>query len=231
MKLRIKLLIVVVSFFIFTLPAHASELSDLIKKADAAFHADDYETAAELYTKALEIEPTDYMAWLNLGFSLAELERYDESLKCYDKAKKLGAPFTKITHCNDKAVELNGIANIYKLNYKNPEKAIEYFLMSLEADPSDAGISNSIAWTYRDIGQYEKSEEYFKLSLKTNSLFENPYGALGTLYYENIDSFGSPDKVILCLSIASKVIDPNSKYVADDLKKIRECQELLKNQQ
>ena len=52
MKFQIKSLIVILSLLVFIIPAHASELSDLIEEADAAFFDDDCETAVVLYTQA-----------------------------------------------------------------------------------------------------------------------------------------------------------------------------------
>lgn len=117
-------MIVILSLFLFIIPAHASELSKLIEKADAAFHADDYKTAAELYTKAIKIDSSDYMAWLNLGFSLAELERYDESLKCYEKAVKLGTLFRETSPIKGESQKwyLEGV----KYENTNTKKALEY---------------------------------------------------------------------------------------------------------
>jgi len=228
MKFRIKPLIVILSLFLFIIPAHASELSKLIEKADAAFHADDYETAAELYTQALEIDPTDYMAWLNLGFSLAELERYDESLKCYEKAVELGAPFVRAlnpgdaSELYDKAIE----------NYENGdyEKALKYYIEALEKSPSNAMILYGIGWTHTRMGNSMKGENYFKKAIKANPLFKSSYYPLGARYYDRKESPGAPEKCIHFVSVYY-LLSPEDEVVEYSRRMIEECQELLENQQ
>jgi tetratricopeptide (TPR) repeat protein len=89
MKRSYVVFITAVFLFIFSLlsalATFASDLSDLIALGDKYFKADDYAQAVECYEKAVAIDASNYMVWLNLGFSLAELKQYDKSLECYKK--------------------------------------------------------------------------------------------------------------------------------------------------
>lgn len=48
-----------------------------------------YEEALKCYEKALEIDPSYKLGWLNTGSTLATMGRYDEALKSYDEAVRL----------------------------------------------------------------------------------------------------------------------------------------------
>jgi hypothetical protein len=67
------LLFVLVFSLFFATPSSASDLSDLIAQGDMYFQSNDYAKTVEYYEKAVGIDPSNYMVWLNLGFSLAEL--------------------------------------------------------------------------------------------------------------------------------------------------------------
>jgi len=40
----------------------------------------------EYYSKCLELDPKDAIAWNNKGFALYKLGRYEEAIRCYDTA-------------------------------------------------------------------------------------------------------------------------------------------------
>ena len=45
-----------------------------------------YNSAIQLYNKALDINPNNHVAWYNKGLSLYNLGKYVEALQCYLKA-------------------------------------------------------------------------------------------------------------------------------------------------
>lgn len=58
-------------------------------EADRYYLAGSYLEAADLYTKAVQLDPTLEAAWLNLGNSLYFLGRYQESLEAYEAALRI----------------------------------------------------------------------------------------------------------------------------------------------
>ncbi|MBN2225268.1 MAG: tetratricopeptide repeat protein [Deltaproteobacteria bacterium] len=185
------------AFSLLSAPAtFTSDLSDLIAQGDKCFQADDYAKAIEYYEKAVELDPSNYIALLNLGFSLAELERYDESLKCYKKAKEAGAPFKEGFILTGKAKEFYD-KGINFIKAKNYQEAIKSFENAIKEDPSNVMAINNIGWIYKNInGDNKKAEEKFKEAIKKNPLFSVAYNSLGKLYYDN----KSPQKCILFYS-------------------------------
>lgn len=60
-----------------------------LSEADRFYLAGSYDQAAELYRKALEIDPYLQNGWLNMGNALFFMRRYEESLNAYDSVLNL----------------------------------------------------------------------------------------------------------------------------------------------
>jgi tetratricopeptide (TPR) repeat protein len=58
-------------------------------EADRYYLAGSYSEATDLYSRAVQLDPSIASAWLNLGNSLYFLNRYQESLAAYEAAIKL----------------------------------------------------------------------------------------------------------------------------------------------
>ena len=125
----------------------------------------------EYYTKALEIDPKYADAWNNKGLVLLhQLGRYEEAIRCFDKASESRPSFEaakrnkkfaeeKLREKKEKgekriegktAKEWFGLA----LKEEDPEKKIRYYSKCLELDPKNAD-----AWYNRGLA-LSKSERY-----------------------------------------------------------------------
>lgn len=203
MKIKKFYLIAVAAFLLVGVIAiHAQEYTaeSLKAEADKYFVDSDYVKAAEKYTEALEkglkSNEDQYMSHLNLGFCLAELENFDESLPHYEKAARLNAPFISTTNIEGDAEGFYeyGRKNVYEGNYTS---ALENFIEALKQDPYNSMILYEIAWSYKRNGNINEAEKYFKKAIKENPLFATSYGGLGTLYYD----IGSYDRSTFYYSI------------------------------
>ncbi len=58
-------------------------------EADRYYLTGSYSEAADMYTRAVQLDPTLAAAWLNLGNSLYFLSRYQDSLAAYESALRL----------------------------------------------------------------------------------------------------------------------------------------------
>ncbi|MCL0095377.1 tetratricopeptide repeat protein, partial [Dehalococcoidia bacterium] len=47
------------------------------------------EKKVEYYTKALEIDPKNADAWNNKGDALYDLDKYEDAIHCYNKAREI----------------------------------------------------------------------------------------------------------------------------------------------
>lgn len=73
-------------------------MSELQKRADAAYAARDFAGAAEAYAALLAEKPDDPVALYNLGVSLRALKRFEEALAAYDQALALAPGFAQAHH-------------------------------------------------------------------------------------------------------------------------------------
>lgn len=67
-------------------------------RADSAFQAKDWTTAAALYQQLAGEQPAGFIIWLRLGISLHKLGRNQNSLEALEKAKKAGAPASSVEY-------------------------------------------------------------------------------------------------------------------------------------
>jgi tetratricopeptide (TPR) repeat protein len=74
--------------------------------------------------------------WINKGICLCKLEKYEEGMKCFDKALEIGSKATEAWY--NKGVALQELEK-----YK---EAIHCYDKALEMDPEDADARNNIIY-------------------------------------------------------------------------------------
>lgn len=62
------------------------EIVQIIDEGNRNYSKGEYNSAIQLYNKALDINPNNHVAWYNKGLSLYNLGKYVEALQCYLKA-------------------------------------------------------------------------------------------------------------------------------------------------
>jgi len=62
---------------------------------ELGYKAKDLEKEVEYYTKGLELDPDNAVAWYAKGIALDELERYEEAIRCYDKVLEINPKYEK----------------------------------------------------------------------------------------------------------------------------------------
>ena len=70
----------------------------------------------EYYSKCLELDPKNAVAWNNKGFALYKLGRYEEAIRCYDTA--LGINPEDAIACDNKIIVEEKLLKIEKLRRK-----------------------------------------------------------------------------------------------------------------
>jgi tetratricopeptide (TPR) repeat protein len=88
-------------------------------------------------------EKLDAVEWSNKGVSLSELERYEEALRCYERALALTPDFREVW--NNKGLALRAL-NRYS-------EALDCFDRALDLDPSFALAWNNKARTLEQLGR------------------------------------------------------------------------------
>lgn len=174
--------------------------NDLLEEGKTYCNNEEYDKAIEIFKKATELNPNEYLNWQWLGRSY--YERYSDG----DEENALNSLL--------KAVELNpnddsnwywlGIS--YGMNSQY-DKEKESFLKATELNPNNADNWYKLGISYFNDKQYDKAIESFSKAVELNPNDDNNWDRLANSYQMN----GQYDKAIETLLKAIE-IDPNSRY-------------------
>jgi tetratricopeptide (TPR) repeat protein len=92
-----------------------------------------YETAKEMFSRIIEIDPNNYRAYYNLGIANFNLSNIKEAKECYEKAIRIKPEYK---HC------LYNIGLVYE-NEGDLQEALKYYEKALEIDPKFPYASNA----------------------------------------------------------------------------------------
>ena len=81
-----------------------------------------YDKATECFKRIIELEPTHYRAWYNLGIAYFNLNKTEEALNAYSEALKLKPDYTYCYY---------NIGLVYEVQKNDLEKALEYYEKAL----------------------------------------------------------------------------------------------------
>ena len=164
-----------------------------LRAGNEFFRHGDFERAAELYRKALELKPDSLVAHRELGLLLLAQKRFEEAkahfLKVLDS--QADSELTKNAHCNlgiifreqlgyqkavmhcRKALEIDaeyatahGVLGNLLLNLGRPEEAKEHLAEAVRLDRADAIASSMLADVLLEEGKHQQAAELYGRSLK-----------------------------------------------------------------
>lgn len=188
---------------------NSASSNDLLEEGKTYYNDEEYDKAIEIFKKAIELNPNEYLNWQWLGRSY--YERYDEenALNSLLKAVELNpnddsnwywlgisygmnSQYDKEKESFLKATELNpnNADNWYKLgisyfNDKQYDKAIESFSKAVELNPNDDNNWDRLILSYRFNGQYDKAIESSLKAIEINPNSRYYWHWLGISYYDN----------------------------------------------
>lgn len=120
--------------------------------ADCYCQLGEYENCIEYYNKALEIEPVNFEAWVNLGVSYRKTGDRDKAMESYKKALECDPE-------NNASVPLyTSLGSIY-IELDKPMSAISYLEKAQEFYPEKADIHAYLAIAYKMAFEPAKSAE------------------------------------------------------------------------
>jgi len=176
---------------------------DFVVNAYKAQQAKDFDKAAELYRKAIELDPNYAAAYNNLGTALSDLKRYDEAEVAYRKAieldpndaltyNNLGAALNDLKRYDEaeailrKALELDPNDALAYTNLgaalrelKRVDEAETILRKALELDPNDALAYNNLGAALNDLKRYDEAEAILRKALELNPSNALAYNNLG----------------------------------------------------
>jgi curved DNA-binding protein CbpA len=99
-------------------------------------------------------DPNDAWGWRNKGGALYFLEKYDEAIKCYDKAIEID-PNNSVVWNN------KGLALSFLEKY---DEAIKCYDKAIEIDPNDADVWNNKGLALDSLGNNERAKKCYDRS-------------------------------------------------------------------
>src|SRR6266567_2452843 len=121
-----------------------------------ALDAQQYQAAADNFTKALAADPKDFTAHFNLAFALSMLNRDADSIAEYQKTLDLKPGLYQ--------AELN--LGILLLRQKQAASAVPHFSVAVSQKPREFRPNFYLAEALRQSGELPKAEEAYKTALE-----------------------------------------------------------------
>ena len=189
---------------------------------------EEYESAIEHYTKAIELKSDLPEAYINRGNVYAKKSDFDSAIKGYNMGITLNpnyaesyynrglayngkSEFDRAIKDFDMAIKLDpdyvgaysdrGLAYAGKGDF---DRAIEDYNMAIKLDPDFAKAYNNRGVAYKEKGDFDRAIEDHDIAIKLDPDFAEPYNNRGVAYREK----GDFDRVIEDYNIAIK-LDPD----------------------
>lgn len=113
-----------------------------------------YEEAEAFYLKSLELDPSNWQGWYNLGLARSKLQRYAPAIDSFERSL-LANPGNK------DALNNIGISYMALRDYK---RAVEYYQKALKLDPNFFYAAFNLGRVYFVAGDGERSKKYFSMA-------------------------------------------------------------------
>ena len=123
---------------------------------DLGYKEKDPKKKIEYFTKCLELNPKNKVAWEDKGYALRKLGRYEEAIRCYDRALEID-PRDAVAWYN-KGIALD--------NLRRYEEAIRCYDKALEINPKYANAWNNKGVTLGKLGRYEEAIRCFDKAIE-----------------------------------------------------------------
>jgi len=109
----------------------------------------EYEKARDMFKRIIEIDPSNYRAYYNLGIANFNLSKIEEAKECYEEAIKIKPDYK---HC------LYNIGLVYE-NEGAFQEALNYYEKALEIDPKYPYASNARNQILSNLEELKRSKE------------------------------------------------------------------------
>lgn len=127
-------------------------LAEAIDRAGVTVRAPEWPTVAELEAKI------DSSGWNLRGYAFAQLSRFEESLRCYQRAWELDP--TKLPANLNMGTALERVGR--------PEEALPYFEREVELQPDTVLVRSALAFAYLRRGRVADAHEQLRLAVETH---------------------------------------------------------------
>lgn len=183
------------------------------KIGEVYYQADDYLNALLYFEKhesvsTAQILGKDYLYWYRRGFCYNAQKQYEKAITALDKSKaikkdylstylELGFANTKLKRSEEAIAQFrqainvnpndhvayNGIAEVYRDNIKDCDKAIEWYNKTLQIKTNERKANFGIGYCLNSKGQYTEARAYLKAAIAGEPTYTAAYIDLGYSEY------------------------------------------------
>ena len=153
-------------------------IQQMSQQAIRFYNNGDFLDAIEQYKQIINLEPQDYIAYINLGNSYLQLGNYSEALKIFENALNLNDNDFRGYHGLGQAYYLK---EDYIEAYKNLNEAYDL-------NPKSSAVIYDLVNIYNALGLYDKAIEFAKNKLEKEPANNHYYRKIGIAYFLKYDS-------------------------------------------
>lgn len=128
--------------------------------------------AKKHFEKSVEILPSNFDGWYNLGLVEEKLGQFERAIKAYEECVK---------HAPEFALAYNNMG-VYYFNQGEQAKAAEYFLKAYEFGNGNANIVSNRGLVEHAKGDYREAIKYYEASLQIDPMLVNSLSNLVKSY-------------------------------------------------
>ena len=191
---------------------------------------DDIQGALISYNKAIEINPSYFDAYFNLGNTYQQLNQLDKSIDSYKKSinlnpkspeayNNLGNIYHQLSMTDEAMIQFQNAVKYgpnlaeahfnfaFILNFKGRKKdSIEHYEKCIELDPNSIFAHNDLGKIFQEAGKYNLAANYFEKVIELDPSFAEGYNNLGAV----LQNLGNLNNAIQCYE-TSISISPDSR--------------------
>lgn len=134
-----------------------------------------FDTAIELYKKAINIKPMDAEAYNNIAVAYKEKGDISKAIENYQQAVNLNQEYVAAYINLGTALQEN----------KNYEAAIENFKRVIELTPDNSRVYNNLGASYRAVDKRSAAKDSYRLAIKHSTDYTLAYNNLAVMLYED----------------------------------------------
>jgi tetratricopeptide (TPR) repeat protein len=139
--------------------------TEALKWFNRGYEEKDFNKQIDYYSKAIEFNPKDHLAFYNRAFSYGELKQYDKAIEDLNIALQIDPTYTN-------AYINRGLAFN---NLKQYDQAIEDYSKAIDLDPNSVLAYGNRSSVYYDLNQYDKVIEDCNKAIELDPNYSNGY--------------------------------------------------------
>ncbi len=161
--------------------------NNLYEDGKKSFESGNYEEAVALFEAAIKETSNKAEYYIDYGFSLIKLERYEEALTIFDNAY-VNKDIIIVNRNNKRLYRGKGIANYHMMEYSDAIAEFKKALAIHELSELDMDILYYIGSSLMTVGSYEDAIEAYTSIIKLDNKSADAYSSRA-LCYRNLGDF------------------------------------------